>query len=253
MIIETHAHLNDEAFKDDLDAVINKCKESNILTIIECAFSVESNYKVIDIANKYDLVYCAVGLHPENVNELTDTTFSEIEKLIANPKVKAIGECGLDYYWTKETKDLQKEVFIKHMELAYKYDLPLIIHAREAIQDTYDLLKGFNKPLKGVMHGFTGSIEMAKEFIKIGFYIGVGGVVTFKNANNVKALVKELDLNKILLETDCPYLTPVPFRGKRNDPSYIPYIVDEISNLKEISQDIIECITTKNAKELFKI
>lgn len=253
MFIDTHAHLNDEAFNDDLELVINKSKENNVGIIIVPGYDMASNYRAIELANKYSFIYAAVGIHPENIDDFNDDTIDELKELLKNKKVIAIGEIGLDYYWRDDNKDLQKEIFSKQIALAKEYNLPILIHARDAIQDTFDIIKGFDKPLSGIMHGYSGSLEMAKEFIKLGLYIGVGGVVTFKNAKNIKEVVKNIDLKNIVVETDSPYLTPTPYRGTRNNPSYIPLITNEISNIKEIGIDVVEEITFNNTLDIFKI
>ncbi len=254
MFIDTHSHLFDDAFNDDREMVINECLNQNVKKMIVVGFDNLTNKLALELSDKYEFMYPTVGLHPTSLDDYSDNFFVNLEKLIRdNKKIVGIGECGLDYYWDTSKKEMQKEVFKKQIELSLKLDLPLVIHSRDAIGDTLEVLKSFNRPLKGVMHGYSGSLEMAREFIKLGLKIGIGGVVTFKNAKNVKEVVKELDLSNFILETDCPYLTPVPYRGKRNAPYYIPLIAKEIADIKEVDISFVEEITTKNAMELFNI
>ena len=254
MFIDTHSHLFDHAFDDDREMVINECLSQNVKKMIVVGFDNLTNKLALELSNKYEFMYPTVGLHPTNLDDYSDNFFVNLEKIIRdNKKIVGIGECGLDYYWDTSKKEMQKEVFKKQIELSLKLDLPLVIHSRDAIGDTLEVLKSFNRPLKGVMHGYSGSLEMAKEFIKLGLKIGIGGVVTFKNAKNVKEVVEVLDLSNFILETDCPYLTPVPHRGERNASYYIPLVAQEMANLKGVDIKEVEEITTKNALELFNI
>ena len=251
MYIDTHSHLFDSAFDIDRDEVINECLNQNVKKLIVVGFDKETNKLALELSSKYAYMYPTVGLHPTELDDYSDNFFDYLEELIKKDEVVGIGECGLDYYWDDSKKELQKKVFLKQIELSQKYNKPLIIHSRDAIGDTLEVLKSVGKPINGVMHGYSGSLEMAREFIKLGLKIGIGGVVTFKNAKNVKEVVKELDLSNFVLETDCPYLTPTPYRGKRNAPYYIPLIAGEIANIKGIDIKEVEEATTKNANELF--
>ncbi|MBP5444641.1 MAG: TatD family hydrolase [Acholeplasmatales bacterium] len=251
MYIDTHSHLFDSAFDLDRDLVIKECFNQNVGKLIVVGFDKETNKLALELCSKYANLYPTVGLHPTELSDYSDNFFVYLEDLIKDEKIVGIGECGLDYYWDDSKKDLQKEVFKKQIELSLKYDKPLIIHSRDAIADTLEVLKSVNKPIKGVMHGYSGSLEMAKEFVKLGLKLGIGGVLTFKNAKNVKEVVKELDLSNFVLETDCPYLTPTPYRGKRNAPYYIPLIAKEMADIKGIDIKEVEETTTKNANELF--
>lgn len=254
MYIDTHSHLFDHAFDDDREMVINECLSNNVRKLIVVGFDKQTNKLALELSKKYEFIYPTVGLHPTSLDDYSDNFFIYLEDLIKNDKsIVGIGECGLDYYWDTSKKELQKEVFKKQIELSIKYNLPLVIHSRDAIGDTLEVLKSFNRPLRGVMHGYSGSLEMAKEFVKLGLKLGIGGVVTFKNAKNVKEVVEVLDLSNFILETDCPYLTPVPHRGERNASYYIPLIAEEIANLKGVTLKEVEEITTKNAMELFNI
>lgn len=252
MYIDTHSHLFDSAFDVDREEVIKECLNQNVGKLIVVGFDKETNKLALELSSKYNFLFPTVGLHPTELDDYSDDFFLYLEDLIkSNKNIVGIGECGLDYYWDTSKKDLQKKVFLKQIELSLKYNLPLVIHSRDAIGDTLEVLKSVGKPLKGVMHGYSGSLEMAREFIKLGLKIGIGGVVTFKNAKNVKEVVKELDLSNFVLETDCPYLTPTPYRGKRNAPYYIPLIANEIANIKGIDIKEVENITTNNANLLF--
>lgn len=251
MYIDTHSHLFDSAFDLDRDSVIKECFNQNVGKLIVVGFDKETNKLALELCSKYANLYPTVGLHPTELSDYSDNFYVYLEDLIKDEKIVGIGECGLDYYWDDSKKDLQKEVFKKQIELSLKYDKPLIIHSRDAIADTLEVLKSVNKPIKGVMHGYSGSLEMAKEFVKLGLKLGIGGVLTFKNAKNVKEVVKELDLSNFVLETDCPYLTPTPYRGKRNAPYYIPLIAKEMADIKGIDIIEVEETTTKNANELF--
>ena len=251
-MIDTHSHLFEDEFKDDIDNCITRAKEAGIEKIMLVGFSYDTNRKAQEIAKKYDIFYPTAGVHPEEADKDYLNKFNELKEFIENNKVYAIGECGLDYYWDITYKEEQKELLKLQCKLAKEKDLPIIIHMREATKDTYDILKEF-KGLKGVMHCYSGSYEMAKEFIKLGFYISLGGPVTFKNAKEPKLIAKEIPLDKLLIETDCPFLAPTPFRGKRNESSYVKYVCEEIANIRGISFEEVDNITTSNAKKLFKI
>ncbi len=253
MIIDSHCHMYDKAFKDDFDEVYNRALNKDVKKFLMVGCNEESNLNVIELQKKYNEVYATVGVHPSYVNETKEEYFIELEKIIKNNKIYAIGECGLDYYWTKDNIELQKTYFIKQIEISIKYDLPLIIHCRDAVSDMFDILKSYKDKIKYVLHGYSGSLEMAKRFIEIGAYLGIGGVVTFKNAKSVKEVVKEIDIKHLLLETDCPYLTPSPHRGKRNEPSYLEYIALEIASLKGITYNEVISETTNNTINLFKL
>ena len=246
MIFDTHAHYTDEQF-EDRDILLPKINNEGVSEIITCGTDIKSSIDSVALAEKYSFVYAAVGFHPE---ELTHTDVdTEALKSLVNERVVAIGEIGLDYYWNKENKEKQKDGFIRQILLAKDLSLPVIVHDREAHGDTLEILKKY-KP-EGVLHCFSGSTEMAKEIIKLGMYIGVGGVLTFKNAKNLPEVIKNTPLDRILLETDAPYLAPVPFRSKRNDSSLIPYIAEKIGDIKGKSKEEILKITKENAYRLF--
>ena len=248
MIFDTHAHYTDEQFSADLDELlISMNKDGFVSEIITCGTDIESSKQCISLAKKYPFIYAAVGYHPEEFTR-QDLDIPALKELICQGVV-AIGEIGLDYYWNKENKDKQKMGFISQLNLAKEFNLPVIVHDRDAHADTLEILKE-HKP-KGVLHCFSGSTEMAKEIIKLGMYIGVGGVVTFKNAKNLPEVIDAIPMEKILLETDAPYLAPEPFRGKRNNSSLIPYIAEKIGDIKGISKEKILKISKENAYRLF--
>ena len=251
MIFDTHAHYDDEQFNEDRVELLNSMEEQGVGTIINVSATYNSCRKVIALAKEYPFVYAAVGIHPDEVGSLNEETFAQMKELFKEEKVVAVGEIGLDYYWDKSFTDLQKEVFIKQVKLANELGLPISIHDREAHKDTFDILKEYNKSSKIVMHCFSGSVEYMKECVKEGWYIALGGVVTFKNAVKMKDVAKEVPLDRLLLETDAPYLTPVPFRGTTNQPAYVKYVAEEIAKLREITFEEVDVVTTKNAKDVF--
>lgn len=234
-IIDSHAHYDDESFNEDRENVLNEIRENGVIGVLNCAASYDSLKSTDDLTRRYDFIVGALGIHPENANEMKEDTIDEIKNYIKNnDKIVAIGEIGLDYYWDENpSKEIQKEVFRKQMNLAKELNLPVIIHDREAHQDTLEIIKEFPE-VRGVIHCFSGSVEFAKECIKLGYYIGFTGVVTFKNAKKIVEVAKELPLDKMLVETDCPYMAPEPNRGKRNKSDYIEYIIKKIAQIKEI-------------------
>lgn len=254
MIFNTHSHLNDEKFDSDREDIIEEIKKSEVKKLLVLGWDKESSIKAIKLAERYDFIYAAIGFHPENLYDVTKEDFDYVMSLLNHPKVIALGEIGLDYYWDKspEYKKRQKEFFIKQIEVANKIGLPICIHCRDAIGDALEILKN-NKPLyHGVMHCYSGSKESMEEFVKLGLYISFGGTLTYKNSINTKEVLKAVPLNHLLVETDDPYLPPVPFRGKRNNPVYVEYVVNEIANLRGLTIKEVEDITYKNALDLFK-
>ncbi len=250
-IIDTHTHIYDKQFKDDFDRVMQEIEEK-MEGIVSIGFDLESSLKSVSLAKKYSFVYAVVGVHPVDISKYNIDVEKELEKLaLTEEKVVAIGEIGLDYHWMEDPKDVQAEGFRKQMKLAERISKPVVIHTREALQDTLDILAEF-PDVGGILHCYPGSYESAKPFLDR-YYIGIGGTVTFKNNRKTKELVKELPLEKIIVETDCPYLTPVPFRGKRNEPVYTEYVVEEISRIKGITvEEVIEA-TTVNARKIYGI
>lgn len=254
MIFETHAHYDDEKFNNDRDLLIQNMLSGNICNIINVASSIESTKTSILLAEKYEPVYAAAGVHPSDIDGLNEETFLWLREQTDKKKVVAIGEIGLDYYWNKEpeVQNAQRYWFARQMELAKEVSLPVIIHSRDAAEDTMRVLKKVHgEKIPGVIHCYSYSPEMAKEFVKMGYYIGVGGVVTFKNAKKLKETVEQLPLDRILLETDAPYMAPEPHRGTRNDSNNLVYVAEKIAELKGVSVEEVEDVTKRNARTLF--
>ena len=250
-IFDTHAHYDDEAFQDDLEGLLSAFPEGGISGVVSCGVNEESSKKNIELAHKYGFIYAAVGYHGLNTEDLTDNYLEAIKTLAQDEKVVAIGEIGLDYHYEKETKDLQIKIFREQIKLANELNLPVIVHDREAHEDTLNILKEL-KP-KGVLHCFTGSVETAREILKLGMYIGLGGAVTFKNAVKPVEVAKFVPEDRLVLETDAPYMSPVPFRGKRCTSLLIPYTAQKIADVRNTDVQALLDATDRNARELFNI
>lgn len=248
MYIDTHCHITRNDYSD-IPFLIDKIKDSDVKKIIVNGCDMESNMEVLELVKKYDIVYGAIGFHPTELDNFNDDDLRWLEKHINDDKIVALGEIGLDYHYDNTNKNREIDVFRKQLEIAKKYNKPVIVHSRDAIQDTYDILSEYG--LKGSIHCFSGSLEMAREFIKMGFLIGVGGVVTYKNAKNIINVIENIDLEYILLETDSPYMTPEPYRIYKNDSSYIPVIAKKIADIKNISVSVVGTTTSGNADRLF--
>ena len=255
MIFNTHSHLNDSAFDNDRDEIIKETLELGVSNILVIGWDKESSINAVKLAEQYDFIYAAVGYHPENLEGITEEDYQAVLALLDHPKVVALGEIGLDYYWDnkEETKKIQKEWFVRQIEDANKHHLPIVIHSRDAVADTLTILKEHHADEGGVMNCYSGSAENVKDFIKCGMYISLGGTTTYKNAVNPKEVAKIVPLEQLLVETDDPYLTPVPFRGKRNIPGYVKCVVEEIAKIKKLSFEEVEKATYENARRLFKI
>jgi TatD DNase family protein len=254
MLFDTHVHLNADQYNDDLEEVIQRALDQGIKNMVVVGFDRPTINKAIELAERFEFLYAAVGWHPVDAIDMKDEDLQWIEELSSHPKVVAIGEMGLDYYWDKSPKDIQKEVFRKQIQLAKRVKMPIIIHNREATQDIIDILKEEKaSEVGGIMHCFSGSLEVAKECIDMNFYISFGGPVTFKNAKKPKEVAKEIALEHLLIETDCPYLAPHPYRGKRNEPSYVSLVAKEIAELKGLTYEEVVQKTYDNARQLFKI
>ena len=250
---DTHAHYDSGKFNADREEVLRAVHESGVALIVDPGDCAATSARAVAIAQEYDFVYAAVGWHPEEADSWTDGSLAHIRALAAQPKVCAIGEIGLDYYWDNEPREVQKKWFIRQLELARELDLPVLIHSREAAADTMEIMKEHAKGLSGVIHCYSYSKEMAQEYIKMGFYIGVGGVVTFKNAKKLKEVVENIPLTSIVLETDCPYMAPEPNRGKRNNSAYIRYVAEKIAELKGITYEEVVEQTEKNARDMYRL
>lgn len=254
MLIDSHAHLDDDRFDKDRDKVIRDLKNQGIELVINPGADVASSVKAVSLANKYENIYAAVGVHPHDAKDMDDTTLQLLSSLANNEKVIAIGEIGLDYHYDNSPRDIQRKWFIEQIRLAKQLKLPIIIHEREASQDMYNILKQeADENLTGVLHCYSGSLEMAREYLKMGFYLSFAGPVTFKNSRVSKEVAQSIPLDRILVETDSPYLAPEPKRGKRNEPLNVRYVAAMIAELRGISFEEIATATTKNVKKLFSI
>lgn len=253
MIFDTHAHYDDEQFEQDREELLASMRDQNVGTIVNVSATLESCRRSIALAEKYAYIYAAVGIHPDEVGALNEETFADMRTLFGHKKVVAVGEIGLDYYWDNEPHEIQKEWFVRQLELARELDLPVLIHSREAASDTLYVMREYANGLTGVIHCFSYSKEIAEEYVKMGFYIGIGGVVTFKNAKKLKEVAAAVPIERILLETDCPYMAPEPYRGKRNQSGYLSYVAEQIGAVKGMSaKEVIEQ-TEKNARIMYRL
>lgn len=253
MIFETHTHFDDRAFDGDRDEAIKRAVNAGVGRFINVGASMESSRTSLELTRKYSEFYASVGVHPEETASLSEDDMSILGGYSEDEKVIAIGEIGLDYYWDEPDRDVQKKWFARQIALARQVNLPLIIHSRDAAEATLDILKSEKaEEVGGIMHCYSYSREMAVKFLDMGFYIGVGGVVTFKNGKKLKEVVEYVPLDRIVTETDSPYMAPVPVRGKRNSSEYLPYIIEEIARIKQISTEEVEEVTFGNAMRLFK-
>jgi TatD DNase family protein len=250
MIIDTHAHLNADEFKEDFEEVLSRAKANDVQLILVIGTDEESNKIAIQQAETHEMVYATVGVHPGSCES---STTNHLKALTLNKKVVAIGECGLDLYWKKENIELQKKVFIEQIELAKKTKLPLIIHTRNSFEEAYQCLLPYQKEVKGVFHCFSSGVIDAKRAIDLGFYIGIDGPITYKKSTDLIEIVQQIDLKHILVETDSPYMTPTPYRGKRNEPGYVHLVVEKIAEIKGLTIEEVKRQTTQNAFDLFHL
>lgn len=254
MLFDTHVHLNDSQYDLDLKEVIQNAQNAGVKKMVVVGFDRPTINRAMELIETYDFLYASIGWHPVDAIDMTDEDLIWIEELTKHPKVVALGEMGLDYHWDKSPKEIQKEVFHKQIRLAKKVKLPIVIHNREATQDIVDILKEEDaQEVGGIMHCFSGSPEIARECINMNFYISLGGPVTFKNAKKPKEVALEIPLNRLLIETDCPYLAPHPYRGKRNEPAYVKLVAEQIAEIKGISFEEVAKQTSLNANKLFGI
>lgn len=254
MIFDSHAHYDDEAFDEDREELLSRMRENGIGKIVNVGASMESVKNSVELAHRYDDIYASVGVHPSETYELNEQDMLLLENYTNDKKVVAVGEIGLDYHYPDTDRDLQAKWFERQLDIAVKTNMPVIIHSRDAAGDTMDILKKYQGKLtEGVVHCYSYSPEMAQEYVKMGYYIGIGGVLTFKNAKKLIETAKLIPIEKIVLETDCPYLSPEPNRGKRNDSTNIKYVVKALSDIKEMSEEEIEDITYQNAMNLYGI
>ena len=254
MIIDSHVHLNDEELFPKIEEIIDRAKAANVKAFICVGYDKESSELAIDIANMYEEVYAAIGIHPSEAKHYKESDLIWLKENLNHEKVVALGEIGLDYYWDKSTEEKQKNLFIEQMKLANEFKLPIIVHMRDAINDTYEMIKKYKeKSLSGVMHCYSGSWEYVSKFIDLNLYISLAGPVTFKNAKMPKEVAEKINLNRLLVETDAPYLAPMPHRGKTNESKNLKYIVKEIATIRGISVDEVERQTSENTIKLFNL
>lgn len=257
MIFDTHAHYDDEAFDTDREELLGSMREKGVQYIVNVGASMRGVFDTVELMEKYDLVYGALGIHPDHTGDLTEKDMEQLHTLLQKEKAAAVGEIGLDYYWDKASHEIQKKWFAEQLHLACELELPINVHSREASQDSFDLIcaEHAKRPgfCGGIIHCYSGSPEMAKEYVKRGYHIGIGGVVTFKNARVLKEVAAQIPLEAIVVETDCPYLAPTPYRGKRNSSLFIPYIIEEIARIKEVTPQEVEEATYRNACQIYRI
>ena len=253
-LFDTHCHLNSEDLYSDIDNVINRAKENGVERFLVVGYDKKSSFLALEIAKKYDFVYAAVGFHPTEI-DVSEEDFESTLALLKEDKVVALGEIGLDYHWVKdiEQREKQKQYFIKQINIANKYKLPIIVHDREAFEDCFNIIKEHTPIMGGVMHCYSGPADKVDQLVKLGFYISFGGPVTFLNGRRPKESASATPLEYLLIETDSPYLSPHPFRGKKNEPANINLVAKEIASLKGIDESLLAEITFNNAKKLFHI
>ena len=254
MIFDTHAHYDDDAFDEDRDTLLGEIFSSGICCITDVGASVKSSKSAVALSKKWSQIYAAVGVHPDSTADMTEEDIETLRSLAQEKKVVAIGEIGLDYYWDNSPREVQKKWFERQLALAREVDLPVIIHSREAAKDTMDIMREAAKAGNtGVIHCYSYAAPMAKEYISMGFFIGIGGVLTFKNARVIKEVASEIPLSSIVLETDSPYLAPVPYRGKRNNSMYLKEVVKQLAQIKQVSEETVITTTLANARRLYRL
>lgn len=254
MIFDSHAHYDDAQFDEDRMDVLSHLKDAGVAKVVNISNGWDDLLKTLELIKQVPFLYGTVGIHPCKVSELNDERMEQMRDFCSGDKIVAVGEIGLDYYWMSDPKEVQKEWFIRQLRLAKEVNLPVVIHSRDASQDTFDIMKAEHAGTTGgVIHCYSGSVEMAREYVKMGYFLGIGGVVTFKNSKTLKKVAAEIPLGHIVIETDCPYLAPTPYRGKRNSSAYLPMVVEEIARLRGISPEEVERVTYENAMRLYSI
>ena len=254
MIFDTHAHYDDRQFEEDREELLGSMRENGVELIVDAGSDIASWDKIEQLTDRYPFIYGAIGVHPDEVGELDEEKMKRMEQLLAREKMVAVGEIGLDYYWKEPDPEIQKHWFVRQLQLAREVKLPVIIHSRDAARDTLDIMKAEKAgEIGGVIHCFSYGTEMAREYLNMGFYLGIGGVVTFNNGRKLKEVVDYMPLDRIVLETDCPYLSPVPNRGKRNSSLNLPYVAEAIGQIKGISPEEVIAITNQNARNLYRL
>ena len=251
MIFDTHAHYDDKQFDEDREQILESMQEQGVGTIVDASATVESWDRVLELTGQYSFLYGMIGVHPDEVGDLNEDNFVRMEQLLQEEKIVAVGEIGLDYYWDKESHEIQKEWFIRQLQLARKLNMPVNIHSRESAADTMQIMKEYASDMKAIIHCYSYSKEMAEEYVKMGYLLGIGGVVTFKNAKKLKEVVKAVPLSNLVLETDCPYLAPEPNRGKRNSSANLIYVAQTIAQLKGTTTEEVIRVTEENARAFY--
>lgn len=253
-IFDTHAHYDDDAFDDDRENILTSLSAHGISHVVNVGASIDSTKASVALAEKYPFLYAAAGVHPNETGDLTDADIRWLKEISAHEKVVAIGEIGLDYYWDDPDREIQKHWFSAQMALAKETGLPVVIHSRDAAKDTLDMIRAeHHGATGGVIHCFSYGVEMAREYLDMGYYLGIGGVLTFKNAKKLKEVVEYAPLDRLVLETDCPYLAPAPYRGKRNSSLNLPYVAKAMAEMKGISQEEVIRATSANARALYRL
>ena len=254
MIFDSHAHYDDKQFNEDRETLLGSLKDAGIERVVNISNGWDDMLRMLDMIEKYPFMYGTAGIHPCKVSDLNEERMEQLRGYCSLPKIVAVGEIGLDYYWMTDPKEIQKEWFVRQLRLAKEVGLPVVIHSRDASQDTFDIMKKEHAgSTGGVIHCYSGSYEMAKEYVKLGYYLGIGGVVTFKNSKTLKRVAAEIPLEHIVVETDCPYLAPMPHRGTRNSSLYLPLVIREIASLRGISTEEVERATYENACRLYHV
>ncbi|MCR2044232.1 TatD family hydrolase [Anaerosalibacter massiliensis] len=255
MLIDSHAHLDDKRFNKDRDRLIKSLEENDISLVINIGADISTSIKSVKLAEEYENIYAAVGVHPHSAKEMDDSTIEVLRAFANRDKVVAIGEIGLDFHYDNSPRDIQRKRFIEQIKLAKELDMPIVVHSRDADQETFDIIKeeAADGKLRGVLHCYSGSAEMAKDYVDLGFYISLAGPVTFKNARKPREVAKTVPIDRLLVETDSPYLTPEPHRGKRNEPLYVRHVASMIAEIRGMSFEDVGRITSENTKKLFNI
>ena len=254
MIIDTHAHYDDDAFDEDREILLAGLQAAGIGTVVNIGASIDSTKTTLALAERYPFVYAAVGVHPSETAELDEERMRWLEEMCARPKVVAVGEIGLDYHWDEPEREVQKHWFREQIRLARRVDLPVVVHSRDAAKDTLDIIKEEKAAeAGGVIHCFSYGVEVAREYLDMGFYLGVGGVLTFKNAKKLREVVAYMPVDRLLLETDCPYMAPTPHRGERNSSMYLPLVVKAVGEIKGLSEEEVIAVTEANARRMYRL
>ena len=253
MLFDTHVHLNSHLYKEDLEEVIQRGIEAGVTRLAVIGFDEPSNARAIQLSEAYECIYAVVGIHPSDARSATAASWPLLREQLKHPKVVALGECGFDYYHDTSFNDIQHQVFKKQLEIAKEMHMPIVVHMRDSVEDTYDMLHEHGTGLTGVIHCYSGDIHMMHQFLDLGFYIGLDGPVTFKNAHGVHEVAKAVPMDRLVIETDGPYLTPAPYRGKRNEPAYVSYVAKKIAELKGISYEEVCKMTTENGLKMYNL